>query len=62
MEEDEMVQCTDDTRPMSCINCKYRETIYTNINHGYIDCSIYGRLNYSFNIMDALKMYKPSIY
>ena len=48
--------------PMACIDCNYRETIYTNINSGYIECEKLGKVNYGFNIMDALKHYKPSTY
>ena len=47
---------------MACIDCNYRETIYTNINSGYIECEKLGKVNYGFNIMDALKRYKPSTY
>ena len=65
MEKEEKFSCKyaiGNNLPMACIDCKYRETIYTNMNAGYIECQKLGKVNYGFNIMDALKHYKPSMY
>ena len=54
--------CIPENRPLMCIDCKDRETIYTNHNSGYIICNKYGKINYNFNILSELKKTNPSMF
>ena len=65
MKKDEEFSCKyafGNDLPMACIDCEYRDTLFTNMNSGYIECEKLGRINYDFNIMNALRYSKPSKY